>query len=103
MDTPQFDFSRWSWRDAKQFQRVVRQFQAADASGDVDALDEAYAAIETELAKVLVDVPRSWLVADAPDPVDWTEAGAFDDYLRGDKMLPLINAMATANQDGEKN
>lgn len=103
MDTPKFDFTRWSWRDAKQFQRVVRQWQLAEAGGDFDEMDAAFTAVEIEISKVLVSVPDSWTVADAPDEIDWRETGAFDEYLRGDKMLPLINAMATANQETEKN
>ena len=98
-DQPEFDFSAWSWKDAKQFQRAARQWDQAQAGGTDDELDAAFAAIEAEVARVLVRVPDSWMVASAPESVDWSQPGSLEEYLRGNRMSDVLTAMGTAEKN----
>jgi len=105
---PIFDFSRMSHRDSKalgrsqlRLQRLAAQL--ADAAsmpddefekkmGELDAMIEE---AEGYISRVLVDVPREWLLPDAPDDLDWSDVRSLD-WLRSDKMDALRDATIAA-------
>lgn len=44
------------------------------------------------IAQVLVDVPRGWLVDDAPDDLDWSDPENLD-WLRQDRYADVLKAV----------
>jgi len=48
--------------------------------------------------KVLVSVPDSWLVEDAPETIDWRDNESLD-YIRGDMSNALVEAFARASAE----
>lgn len=99
-DKPTFDLSNLSWKDSKALS--LQQIKVARAQSDRDAagLEAGYAGIESFLAKVVVSVPRDWLVADAPEEIDWSDPASFD-WLRGSHMKKLMLAVAEAQTPAE--
>jgi hypothetical protein len=59
--------------------------------------DEILAGFEAKLARVLVSVPRAWLVEEAPETLDWTDPTSLD-WLKGPRMKALQAAMSNAVQ-----
>lgn len=92
-----------SWGVARRFSLLQSRMAAAQqalqraADGeDGDALerarervDQAMSDIQAVVASLIIDIPRSWLVEGAPDPLDvtqpasldWLEASRFNDLL----------------------
>jgi hypothetical protein len=107
---PTFDFSRFSWREAKRVQTL--QARANQASALIEEksvllnpaafddalakLDQVMAELEQAVARVLVSVPREWLVANAPAEIDWSDPASLD-WLQGNRMAQLQTAMVLAS------
>lgn len=98
-DRPEFDFARLSWKDSKALSAAQLRIRQAQAANDVAALEDGFAAIERFLARVVVSVPRGWLVEGAEAPASWAVPGAFD-VLRSDAMQKLLMATNEAQQPG---
>lgn len=107
-DQPVFDFSRMSHRDSKalgraqlRLQRLAAQLGDAAAMPDdefeakMSTLDAMIEEAEGYISLVLVDVPRDWLLPEAPDSLDWTDAHSLN-WLRSDKMDALREAAVAA-------
>ena len=95
-DQPVIDFDNMSWGDSK---RLSAQGQIIVSGGDAEA---ANAVIEAIRGKVVVSVPRSWLVRNAPDVIDYTVPGAFD-YLKSTRIADLLQMIVAGPQDNTKN
>lgn len=50
--------------------------------------------IQGFMAKYVTSVPRSWLVDDAPETLDWSEPESFD-WLRQDKFFALLEQITS--------
>lgn len=106
-EKPVFDFSRMSHKQARQLQRLFLEVQGANrkiAEGAIDDVDKNIAQLDslldqqdTYIASVLVDVPRQWLIADAPEKIKWNDPAALQ-WLRADKFKLLANAMQEAQR-----
>lgn len=114
---PEFNFEDVSRRWEKDFRRVnmrlvrAAQLMESDISAEataeqrrelvamrlqaVDDFDEIESDRDALLARVLVDVPRNWLVSDAPDSLDWSDPESLD-WLKAGKLDELIAAMGEA-------
>jgi len=115
---PEFDRSRFSWRDRKMvdvIQYTVRRAAALLADPDtlrdparfaeaVAEREKALTMMEGMLARQLVSVPRDWLVPGAPENIDWSEPQSLD-WLQGRRIEELQAAMfaGTAPEDVSKN
>lgn len=125
-EKPTFDFGRVSRQWNRQFgrtllrateltiemQRPAPEKAAADEmNAHLDRMKAAMGQLEsvaTEqselIAQVLVDVPREWLLKDAPEEIDWSVADN-QDWLRADcyqKLLAMVQS-GEAMQDASKN
>jgi hypothetical protein len=89
-ELPTFDFSLLSWGESRQIDRVKKRLEAT-SKDDLDEMDAAILAFQDHVCKVLIDVPRSWLVRTAPDVIDWAK-GASLDWLQKNKFQALVNA-----------
>lgn len=87
---------RLSWGSAKKF--TAFQWRIRTLDGDPDALLALWMEIQAEMAKVVVSVPRSWVVEDAPEQLDWSKAESFE-WVDSDRMTALL---ALAAGDREK-
>jgi hypothetical protein len=111
---PVFDYSGHSWKDSKRLQVLQARANQADALlndpetlVDPDAFDEALAMLdqvtdefEAAIARVLVDVPRDWLVPDAPETLDWHDPESLN-WLQATHMKTLREAMVEAQKPEE--
>jgi hypothetical protein len=110
---PVFDFGRvrGSWRrgllkltalearTTEQVNRVTSDPNNTDA--DIEAALGAAAALESLqgelMAQVLVSLPRSWLVNDAPEDVDFSDPATFD-LVRQDRRSQVYMEMMVKSQ-----
>lgn len=128
---PTFNFSqtprRWGKRWRKVNAGMIRAAMMADSDlpGDFDDLSEdkqakAEAKLnqkrlkalddidrfaderEVLISQVIVDVPRDWLVPDAPDGIDWNDVESLDLILEM-KSDSLMGAVTEARTDDSKN
>ena len=95
-EQPVFDFGLLSWGESRQIDRVKARLNAA-TSADLDELDAAILAFQTHVCKVLISVPRAWLVATAPDVINWAD-GASLDWLKKKYFQKLVTAWQTASE-----
>ena len=95
MDKPLFDFSRRSWKDAKDV--TLREMRRRDAAlkNDVALMEQVFDEQQAALAKVLVSVPRDWLVPDAPEKLDWRDPASLD-WVQEMRMDDIYTAMNEA-------
>lgn len=110
-DKPEFDFTRFSWRDAKAITRlqaraarVAALLETKEALLDRAAFDSAldeqdaiFEELQGYITRVLVSVPADWLVPNAPDALDWTDPTSLD-WLRGSAFGQLQTMMAEASK-----
>lgn len=103
-EEPTFDVSRLSWRDTKLGYRAQIMINKAHTEGDADLMDDSLAGLESLLARTVLTVPRSWLVDDAPEEINWRDPKSLD-WLQGNKFSDLLTAMnnATTPQGAAKN
>ena len=73
------------------------QVGIADATGRLDGLE---AQRDKLLAEVLVEVPRDWLAASAPEKLDWSDPASLD-WVLFDKYEQLMWAMVDARADSK--
>lgn len=97
---PKFDLGNLSWRDSKALAMLQMQTQAAQTNRDIPALEAAFAGMEHFLSRVVVDVPREWLVKDAPAELDWAEPDSFN-HLKARSMRDLMVALGKAQTPEE--
>lgn len=108
-EQPVFDYTHYSRQQQKATTRLTirlqnlaqrledyTQWEDEEAFEDgLDQFDEMQEEIERTITKWVVDVPRSWLVADAPETVDWTDPKSIN-LVRADKFSDLSTAAAEA-------
>lgn len=86
---------RLSWGSAKRF--TAFQWRIRTLDGDPEALLKLWMEIQAEMAKVVVSVPRSWVVEDAPKNLDWSKAESFE-WVDSDRMTALL-ALAAGERE----
>lgn len=89
-EKPVLDFSNLSWGDAEEADILSMEAGKAQQAGDIEAVRKAQRGLRLLIARVVVSLPRSWLVKNAPESL------AFDDpdtyrHLRRDKMQELLS------------
>jgi hypothetical protein len=99
-DAPEFDFSQVSWGMARQSMVAQTLMQKAIQTNDPETLERALDLIQQYLAKVVVSVPRAWLVGSAPEELDWRDPASFNHLLQR-RMGDLLRAMNEAQSAGE--
>lgn len=100
-----FDFSRVSMRWGKAFRTngsdigkialKLDEITDGDEQAALDLLEEMEHLLDNRfalIAKVLVDVPRTWLDPDAPDDLDWSDPEA-QGWILEDSYKKLIDAV----------
>jgi hypothetical protein len=125
MDAPTWDFSGVSRAWQKAFSKTMRDASKAQLTlarpapeGDsvavnahIDAQEAALDDLErigeeqqALIAQVLVDVPADWVVAGAPNPLDFSDADALD-WIKPDRWAELLMAVQTGEawSDAAKN
>ena len=109
-DNPVFDFTRFSWRDAKAITRLqARAMQVSTLLGSTETMlnrqafddalaaqDEVFDELQKYIARVLVSVPVSWLVPGAPEDLEWSDPDSLD-WLRGAAFAQLRAKMIEAS------
>mgnify|MGYP000851861100 FL=1 len=90
---------RVSWRVVKQIGALDYERQAAKTGAEFLAVWEK---IQTVLAEVIVSVPRSWLMDDAPASLNFADPSAFD-YLTREAMVELISLVSGGEEKKEPN
>jgi hypothetical protein len=90
---PVFDVPDLSWEDSKQLTLIGARMQTGQLT--IENMEQHFRDIETVLSKVVVSVPRSYLVRKAPDAIDWSTPSAFQ-WLKARKMMPLLQALGQA-------
>jgi len=98
---PEFDFSNLSWKESKDMDYARTKIRKGEAEADVETMQAGFEEMQAFLAKIVVSVPRSWLVSDAPEEIDWSDPDNFD-WLRGSRMQDLMKAYMEAMQDQQK-
>ena len=89
-EKPVLDFSNLSWGDAEDADILSMEAAKASASGDTEAVRAAQRGLRQLIARVVVSLPRSWLVPSAPEAPDWADPDTYR-YLRRDKMQELLS------------
>jgi hypothetical protein len=114
---PSFNFAnvsyKWTKDWARTFNEVVRAQVLIEAEAKDDATPEERASVnrakleavasigdfldkrDALVAQVLTFVPREWLVAEAPEDLDWSKPESLE-YLRMDKVQALQDALNEA-------
>lgn len=87
--------------DEKARRKAMATFARAQASM-LGRLTEIGYEQEKLMAQVLVDVPREWLEADAPESIDWSDPENLD-YLLENKGAALTTALNEERQANLKN
>lgn len=87
-------------RARKRLNAVADDISVPDEDVDAawDALEETTRYATDMMCKAVVDVPRAWLVTDAPKQINWREAGAFQ-WVRADYETQLANAIVERMQN----
>lgn len=120
-ERPTFDFSKVGYGWDRKYRHEVGQIMAATAilrsqpRRDLTAeqaadlamkqstayleMDEAVERRDALLTQVLVDVPRSWLIPDAPEEIDWKQTESLD-YIRD--MNAVVQALGEARNPGTR-
>ena len=92
---PVFDFSRVSWGMAKRNVTAQSLIKRASETNDADLLARGFEQMQEYLAAVVVSVPRSWLIEDAPADINWRDPASFD-LLLNVRMAELLRALNDA-------
>lgn len=98
---PEFDFSNLSWKESKEMDFARTKIRRGEEEADVDVMEQGFNEMQIFLAKIVVSVPRAWLVDSAPDEIDWSDPDSFD-WMRGTRMSDLMRAYLEAMQDQQK-
>lgn len=80
-------------RAAKRYDETIEDLDATDEAVDEawDAFEAQYGHVTDMMMQLVVDVPRDWLVADAPSDIDWQAGGSFG-YVRADREAEFLSA-----------
>lgn len=112
MDHPKFNFgkvTRQWWRDFERLdlkmmklsRQIGAMYRQDFSDAEMDAALAAKLALEDEqdglIAQVLVALPAAWLVDEAPDKIDWSDAASMM-YVRLDYRTALNAALLEAVQ-----
>lgn len=107
--TPKFDFADVSYKESRKLTRLQHELEALQRRKDegpldeledvLDAIEDVLDAQEEYICKLLVDVPRAWLVSSAPSEIDWSDRESLQ-FLRGDKWRALAEALQEAQREG---
>lgn len=100
-EAPVFNLKRLSWKDEKNGTIASQKISQGAANNDMTMTMEGFEMAERYLAKCLVSIPKSWLVDDAPDDIDWSDTESFG-WLIGDKFSELMQALQSAKQANQK-
>lgn len=99
-EKPVFDLSELSWKDSKALTAAQMKVKGAAADGDYERLEQGFDDMQQFLARVVVSIPRSWLVKSAPDAVDWSDPASFD-LLRAKRMNDVLTLLNEAQEPAE--
>lgn len=121
---PTFNFDRVPYKWARQFGQVFAQLNLSatlmdapvrgDATEDdkarirqakleaMEGFDELVSKRDELICRVLVDVPRDWLIDDAPEAIDWSDPANLQDYLQMNRMDDLLTELGEARNNREK-
>lgn len=91
-EVPVLDFSHYSVEDAVESGRLLLLKAKAEMELDIEAFDQADADSCLHMSRVIVSMPRDWLIDDAPKKIVWSEAGSLD-YLAGDRFTDFLALM----------
>lgn len=95
-DKPRFRFPVMSWGDSRRFavlQARLRRLGREDCSPEETAA--CFDELQQMLARLVVSVPREWLVEGAPEHLDWSDPASFD-WLIADRIADLQQALIEA-------
>lgn len=98
---PEFDFTNLSWKESKDMDYARTKIRKGEADADVETMQAGFDEMQAFLAKIVVSVPRAWLIADAPAEIEWSDPDSFD-WLQGTRMQDLMWAYMEAMQDQQK-
>lgn len=111
MDTPVFDFTNgYSHKEARENDLKMKRLRFLDmqlAKGQFETLEAFEAALATYnelvtvldsfISRVLVSVPREWLVPGAPEIIDWSKPDSLS-WLNQDWYQDLMEAAVEAKK-----
>lgn len=101
-DVPTFDFGELSYGDIRQLQKTHAKALRLKEKGDDPTLTEEQADALEAQAEAMMDqlydsvaltityMPKHWLVTRAPSDVDIRPAGELRKYLRGNRIMDLL-------------
>lgn len=98
---PIFDMRFLSWKHIKEINLLeARVFTRASVTGEgaeaaAQEQNASFEALQGYISKVLVSVPLSWLVPDAPPDLDWRDPASFD-WLQAGKFPAIAQAFKAA-------
>lgn len=99
---PEFDFEDLSWGDMGNFSVLQARIQKATANQDVDELRALNVEIDQFVARVLISVPSDWVRrSDRDKVIDWSNYENIRGCIRGDKVMAIMKALATAMSTDE--
>ena len=93
---PEFDFSSLSWGDSEALEMVQYRTRKAQEALDLEEIRACQSEVVHYVARVLVTLPREWMLDNAPDAPDWHDAENIRKYVRGDKIRALLIALQEA-------
>lgn len=96
-EKPVFDLSELSWKDSKALTAAQMRVKGAAEAGDWERLEQGFAEMQQFLARVVVSIPREWLVKSAPADVDWSDPASFD-LLRAKRMNDVLKLLNEAQE-----
>lgn len=99
-EKPVFDLSDLSWGDSKALTTAQMKVKGAAAAGDFERLEQGFGDMQAFLARVVVSIPRDWLVKSAPEVVDWSKPESYD-FLKSKRMNELLVALNEAQEPEE--
>lgn len=96
---PVFTFERLSYKDEKELARLYEEER--DTENTPAKAKRLIQAQELLLCKTVLDVPRSWLVADAPANLNWRDRASYN-YLQQPAYKAIMQALAEAKEEAGK-
>lgn len=99
-EKPVFNFDDLSWADSKELSLAQTRIRTANAAGDIEGLISGFADMQRFLARVVVSIPRDWLVNSAPEQIDWSDSASFD-LLKAKRMRDVLKLLDEAQEPAE--
>lgn len=77
--------------EANPEQQIAYYERMEKALSEIETISETQALL---ISQVLVDIPRSWLLVDAPEEIDWTKITSLD-YVQSERYGDLLKMLQT--------